>query len=71
MKKPTPTSVSGFAEEGQATYAIGPHSLLASLTGEQRAELEAAIADVDRGDVVDSADVFPRLARKYGLTLDE
>lgn len=71
MKKPTHTSESGFAEEGQASYAIGPHRLLGSLTEDQRAELEAAIAEADRGDVVDPADVFPRLARKHGLTLDE
>ncbi len=71
MKKPTLTSESGFAEEGQANYAIGPHSLLGSLTEEQRAELEAAIAEADRGDVAEASGVFPALARKYGLTLDE
>lgn len=71
MKKPTPSTGDGFAEEGQPHYAVRPGPVLRSLSDEQKANLEAAIEEADRGDVVDTEEVFARLALKYGVTLDE
>lgn len=38
------------------------------LTPEQQADLEASIAEADRGEVVPSDEVFNALAQKYGLS---
>ena len=38
------------------------------LTPEQQSDLEASIAEAERGDVVQSHQVFDDLARTYGFT---
>lgn len=72
MKKPIANPDSGFAEEGQQAYeaANARTSFLDNLTDEQRADLELAIAEAERGAVIDSGEMFRRLSKKYNLDLE-
>lgn len=70
MKKPIIQSTPGFAEEGQRIYeSADGSSFVSRLNESQRAELAEAIAEADRGDVVDADEVFRRLAEKYKIDL--
>lgn len=71
MKKPTrEESLPGFAEEGQHAYqAVTTGTFTSRLTDAQKTELAEAIAEVERGDVIASDDVFRWLAEKYKIDL--
>ena len=58
-----------IGKSSQRTFINAQPNFLTSMTSSQRAELNAGLAEADRGEGAAEADVFLKLEQKFGVKL--